>query len=690
MANWVQTNERRESGSEIFKELFDLAPDAMFLLNQNRIIKEVNQVAYEQLGYRKYEIVGRNINEFVPQEFSALLDERFAKIQSDGYLIYESAMICKDGSILPVEVCNREIIWGADIAYFAIVRDIKDRKQESSQILTSEKKWRLLFDNMTTGFALHDVICDEQGIVVDYRFIEVNPAYEKLTGLVAGNIIGRTVLQVLPGTELYWIEVFGRVAMTGEPTSYENYSRELGRWYHVRVFSPQIGQFAVIVSDVTDLKVAEERIQYLAKYDVLTGLPNRIQLAEKFDYALTLVKRSSGHMAILFIDIDRFKDVNDSLGHTIGDVLLAEVATRLKGVMREQDVASRHGGDEFIVMLPGCDDQGAVTVVQKIKNVVSEPIRIDPYDLFITVSIGIAIFPIDGINLETLSQSADAAMYRAKHEGRDIYRFFTPEIQVRADRRLRLANLLRIALERGEFQLHYQPIVSLSDEHIVGVEALLRWYSPELGMVSPEEFIPVAEESGSIVAIGEWVIRSAVTQLERWIDDGCQSIFIAVNLSAVQFRHPSLLTLVSSILGETKLPPYCLEFELTERVAMHDPEQVISVIDKLHELGIRTAIDDFGTGYSSLNYLKRFKIHKLKIDRSFVRDLNTDLDDKAIVAAIISMAKNLGLHTIAEGIETPEQLAYLKEQGCDEAQGYYFSKPVPPEGIEQLFNGIVE
>ena len=554
MANWVQTNERRESGSEIFKELFDLAPDAMFLLNQNRIIKEVNQVAYEQLGYRKYEIVGRNINEFVPQEFSALLDERFAKIQSDGYLIYESAMICKDGSILPVEVCNREIIWGADIAYFAIVRDIKDRKQESSQILTSEKKWRLLFDNMTTGFALHDVICDEQGIVVDYRFIEVNPAYEKLTGLVAGNIIGRTVLQVLPGTELYWIEVFGRVAMTGEPTSYENYSRELGRWYHVRVFSPQIGQFAVIVSDVTDLKVAEERIQYLAKYDVLTGLPNRIQLAEKFDYALTLVKRSSGHMAILFIDIDRFKDVNDSLGHTIGDVLLAEVATRLKGVMREQDVASRHGGDEFIVMLPGCDDQGAVTVVQKIKNVVSEPIRIDPYDLFITVSIGIAIFPIDGINLETLSQSADAAMYRAKHEGRDIYRFFTPEIQVRADRRLRLANLLRIALERGEFQLHYQPIVSLSDEHIVGVEALLRWYSPELGMVSPEEFIPVAEESGSIVAIGEWVIRSAVTQLERWIDDGCQSIFIAVNLSAVQFRHPSLLTLVSSILGKQNYP----------------------------------------------------------------------------------------------------------------------------------------
>lgn len=690
MANQIRINEHNETDDEIFKELFDLAPDAIFLLNKNHIIREANKTAYEKLGYTKYEMVGRNIREFIAPEFSSLLDERYSKIQRNGYLMYESAMICKDGSILPVEVCNRGIICDEDFVYFAIVRDIKDRKEKEYQVLESEEKWRLLFDNMTTGFALHDVICDDQGAVIDYRFLQINPAYEKLTSLMAENIIGRTVLEVLPGTEPYWIEVFGRVAMSGEPTSYENYSKELGRWYHVRVFSPKIGQFAVIVSDVTDLKVAEERIQYLAKYDVLTGLPNRAHLAEKFDYALTLVKRSSGHMAILFIDIDRFKDINDSLGHTIGDALLIEVATRLKCVMREQDMASRYGGDEFIIILPGCDDQGAATVANKIRNIVSEPIRIDVYDLFITVSIGIAIFPIDGINLETLSQSADAAMYRAKHEGRDVYRFFTPEMQVHADRRLRLANLLRIALARGEFQLHYQPQLSLPDERIVGVEALLRWHSPELGMVSPEEFIPVAEESGSIMAIGEWVMRSAVAQLARWISHGHPPIFIAVNLSAVQFRHPSLLSLVSDILKEANLPPHCLEFELTEGVAMHDPEQVISVLDKLHALGIRIAIDDFGTGYSSLSYLKRFKIHKLKIDRSFVRDLMTDLEDKAIVAAIISMAENLGLQTIAEGVETPGQLAYLKEQGCNQAQGYYFSKPAPSEGIEQLFKGIAD
>jgi diguanylate cyclase (GGDEF)-like protein/PAS domain S-box-containing protein len=687
MPERIRTKELSEPGCGIFKELFDLAPDAMFLLNQNHIIQDVNQIAHERLGYTKLEMVGRDIREFIAPEFSTLLDERIAKIQSNGYLIYESAMHCKDGSILPVEVCNRSMKWSGDIAYFAIVRDIKDRKQEQSRILASEKKWRLLFDNMTTGFALHDVICDEQGTVIDYRFLEVNPAYEKLTGLMGAKIIGRTVLEVLPGTEPYWIEVFGRVAKTGEPTSYENFSRELGRWYHVRVFSPKIGQFAVIVSDITDLKVAEERIQYLAKYDPLTELPNRFQLAERFDYALTLVKRSSGHMAILFIDIDRFKDINDSLGHTIGDALLVEVAARLKGVMREQDTASRHGGDEFIVILPGCDDQGAAKVAEKVRNVVAEPIHIDPYDLFITASIGIAIFPVDGINLETLSQSADAAMYRAKHEGRDNYRFFTPEMQIRADRRLRLANLLRVALERGELQLHYQPQFSLTDGSIVGVEALLRWHSQELGMVSPAEFIPVAEESGSIMPIGEWVMRTAVAQLKRWIDEGYPSIFVAVNLSAVQFRHPSLLGLVSGILEESKLPPQCLEFELTEGVAMHDPEQVSSVIEKLHELGIRIAIDDFGTGYSSLNYLKRFKIHKLKIDRSFVRDLTTDLEDKAIVAAIISMANNLGLLTMAEGVETAGQLAYLKEQGCHEAQGFYLSKPVPAEEIEKLLNG---
>ncbi|MFA6230250.1 MAG: EAL domain-containing protein [Rhodanobacter sp.] len=437
-----------------------------------------------------------------------------------------------------------------------------------------------------------------------------------------------------------------------------------------------------ISRDVTERKYSEERIQYLANFDALTGLPNRNLLADHLQYAINLAKRSSGHLAVMFIDLDRFKDINDTLGHSVGDAFLIEVGARLKTVLRDSDTASRLGGDEFILVLPDTDAQCAASIVDKLLDVISRPYQVEQYALIVTASIGIAIYPNDGENLETLSRSADTAMYRAKGDGRNGYRFFTAEMQRSATRHMQLVNAMHRALEQDQFHLHYQPQFSVCDGRIIGMEALLRWDHPELGSVSPVEFIPVAEDCGLILPIGEWVLRTAVHQLKHWLDQGYPPMVMAVNLSAVQFRHRSLPNLVSNILKEAKLPPERLELELTESVAMHDPQGAIAVMNALHEHGIRMSIDDFGTGYSSLNYLKKFRVYKLKIDKSFIQDIGSDSEDRAIVAAIISMSRSLGLQTIAEGVETVEQLDFLREQGCNEAQGYYFSKPLPAAEIE--------
>ncbi|MGZ8238296.1 MAG: bifunctional diguanylate cyclase/phosphodiesterase [Methylobacter sp.] len=439
-----------------------------------------------------------------------------------------------------------------------------------------------------------------------------------------------------------------------------------------------------IYEDITEQKHSEERIHYLANFDLLTGLPNRTQLNDHFKYALSLTKCGNGHLALMILDLDHFKDINDSLGHSIGDALLVELAKRLRLALRTEDTVTRLGGDEFILLLPGVNAIGASHVAQKLLDGIAESYLIELYDLALTASIGIALYPEDGGDLETLCKSADAAMYQAKQEGRQCYRFFTHEMQAHSARNLQLLNALHHALERNQLQIYYQPQVALHDRRIIGAEALLRWQHPELGMVSPADFIPVAEGSGLILPIGEWVLRCAVRQAKAWMDEGFAPLTMAVNLSAVQFRHPDLPELVTRILDEEGLPPEYLELELTESVAMHNPQGVIAVMNNLHECGVRMSIDDFGTGYSSLSYLKKFKVYKLKIDQSFVRDISTDPEDKAIVSAVINLAKSLGLKTIAEGVETEGQLAFLREQGCDEMQGYLFSKPVLARQFEAL------
>lgn len=435
--------------------------------------------------------------------------------------------------------------------------------------------------------------------------------------------------------------------------------------------------------EIQDRQRDQERIYWMAHYDALTELPNRVLLAERGQDAIRQAQESGAPLAVMFLDLDNFKHVNDSLGHRIGDALLVEIAQRLRTTVRQRDTVARLGGDEFVLLLPGANAQGAARVAAKMQEAALQPVHIQHHELSLALSMGIALFPEHGSDFETLIQSADTAMYRAKADGRNSFRFFTPTMQAQSARALQLTNALRRALERNQLSLHYQPQVSIATGRVCGVEALLRWHHPELGAVSPAEFIPVAEDTGQILPIGEWVLRTALAQLRTWHNQGLPALTMAVNLSAVQFRQPQLLELVDRLLAEYGVQPHLLELELTENVAVADPHAAIATMDQLHAKGVRLSMDDFGTGYSSLSHLKRFQIYRLKIDQSFVRDLDHDGNDRAIVSAIIRMAQALGMRTTAEGVETAHQLTFLREQGCDEAQGFYFSRPLGARHLQQ-------
>jgi diguanylate cyclase (GGDEF)-like protein/PAS domain S-box-containing protein len=438
-----------------------------------------------------------------------------------------------------------------------------------------------------------------------------------------------------------------------------------------------------ISHDITERHRHETRIDQLVHYDHLTELPNRALLTDRVNYAIHIAYRANETLSILCLDLDHFKNINDSLGHTVGDELLIQVSQRMQSILREEDTLSRQGGDEFIILLPNTDPNGAAHIAEKVIDTISQPYRIQNHELSITPSVGISLYPMDGNNFETLLQSADAAMYRAKHDGRNCYRFVTAEIQARSSRNLELENALRYALRRNELEVYYQPQISMESGNIIGAEALLRWNHPTMGMVSPAEFITIAEESGQIIAIGEWVLKRALEQLKSWISEGMEPFIMAVNLSAIQFRHPTLVSMVLSVLEELELPASYLELELTEGIAMQNPLHAIEIMNELHAHGVRMSIDDFGTGYSSLNYLKQFKVYKLKIDQSFIRDIAENSEDKTIVNTIINMAHSLNMITIAEGVETAEQLSLLRENGCNEIQGYLYSKPIPAKAFQE-------
>lgn len=441
--------------------------------------------------------------------------------------------------------------------------------------------------------------------------------------------------------------------------------------------------FAGIVRDLTERKRAEERIRQLAHYDELTGLPNRLLFTRLLEQALSEAGFAGKQVAVLFIDLDRFKLINDTLNHDLGDTLLQQMAIRIGQVLPRKSTTARFGGDEFVVMIRDCAmPVDASQTAQRLLNAIAVPVQLQGNDYHVTASIGISAFPGDGSSAQTLLKNADSAMARAKEQGKNNFQFYSARMNQSSFERLVLERLLRRALELEEFELYYQPKFDLATRQITGMEALLRWMQPGMGMISPVKFIPLAEETGLILPIGAWVLRSACRQMKAWVDRGLKPVRIAVNLSPRQFVQDDLHATVTGALHESGLDADWLELEITESLMMDNPERAAAVLQKLRSLGIRLAIDDFGTGYSSLSYLKRFPIDHVKIDRSFIKDIPGDADDAAITRAIIAMAHNLRLRVIAEGVETDEQLVWLRQYGCEEAQGYLFGRPMPAEEIE--------
>jgi diguanylate cyclase (GGDEF)-like protein/PAS domain S-box-containing protein len=446
----------------------------------------------------------------------------------------------------------------------------------------------------------------------------------------------------------------------------------------------------MVFHDVSAARALSARMSYLAQHDSLTDLPNRILLKDRLTQSMSLAQRHRQKLAVLYLDVDRFKHINDSLGHGIGDRVLQSVAQRLLSCVRSSDTVSRHGGDEFVIILSDeVHAQDALVSVDKILLALAAPHLIEQHDLSITASIGIAIYPDDGTDAETLMKHADFAMLHAKDSGRNNYQFFKPDMNVRALERQSLETGLRHALEQQQFVLHYQPKINLETGAIVGAEALIRWRHPQRGLITPRHFIPVAEECGFIVPISRWVLRESCRQARAWHDAGLPALRIAINASAVELRSKDFVAGVRGILAETALEPRYLELELTEAFLMHDSASTATVLHELKEIGVQLALDDFGTGYSSLSCLKRFPIDTVKIDQSFVRGLTADADAASMVRAVISMGESLPLHVVAEGVETREQLEFLRKHACPEGQGFYFSHPVVAEEFSQLLGRSV-
>ncbi|MGR9000141.1 MAG: EAL domain-containing protein, partial [Gammaproteobacteria bacterium] len=524
------------------------------------------------------------------------------------------------------------------------------------------------------------------------NIISVNRAFTAVTGYEEQDVFGKNPQNIASGRQnkkfyrALWKLLLKNNFWQGELWCSHKDGTIYPTWLTISVVRDEIGRIThhiAIFTDITQHKLAEQQIEHLAHYDSLTNLPNRLLLKSRIDHEMIVAERHKKPFALLFIDLDHFKNINDSLGHSIGDQVLIEVGRRLLACVREEDTVARLGGDEFNILLAACSEHGAALVANKIITALAAPILYLNYQLFITPSIGISIYPGNGDSYETLSKNADIALYQAKEHGRNQYQFFTPTMQQHTQRRMEIENDLRQAIARNELMIYFQPQVNAQTGKIMGAEALLRWRHPIWGMVSPVEFIPVAEECGLILSIGNWVLEQSIAQARQWHDAGF-TLTIAVNLSLAQFRSKTLFEKVKQTLEHYKLPPYYLELELTESIAMQNPEMAIEITHQLTQLGIKLSVDDFGTGYSSLNYLQRFSLHKLKIDQSFTKNITTNKDSENIVDAIISLAKSLNLKTIAEGVETKQQLDMLKQKNCNEIQGYFFSKPVSADDLIAL------
>lgn len=536
-------------------------------------------------------------------------------------------------------------------------------------------------------------------IITDARapgepIVYVNPAFERITGFLATEAVGRN-WSFLHGddTDQAGLENI-RAAIRGTREGHavlRNYRKDGSLFWNELFVAPVrdpeggVSHFVGVLNDITDNRRYQEELEHQANHDSLTGLPNRNLLRDRISQAIVFADRYDQVAVIAFLDLDNFKLVNDSLGHDAGDQMLKLAAGRLASSLRASDTVARIGGDEFVLVLHFAAGDGMIGQhVQRLLTSIAQPFNINGREVFVTCSVGVSIYPQDGKDGDTLLKNADAAMYRAKEQGKNTFQFFTRELNERVSERLDLESDLRRALERGEFAVYYQPQVDLVTGRIVGAEALVRWRHPSRGAVAPGRFVAIAEETGLIVPIGEWILRTACEQIKAWQQAGLPPLAVAVNLSARQFREAQLAELVESVLADTGVEPGLLELELTETVLMRNPEEAETALRHLKSMGLRVAIDDFGSGYSSLNYLKRFPIDKLKIDGSFVQDLPESEDGSAIVLAVISLGHSLGLRVIAEGVERRRQAEFLRAHGCDELQGYYYGAPMPAEEFAEL------
>ncbi len=582
-----------------------------------------------------------------------------------------------DGTVL--EIRGQRLPDGGMVSLYD---DITERRRAEQRQLLAD----LVFEQSPEAI----VVLDK-----DRRVVSVNPAYCQIQRTDAASVVGQVFEPTVRedgwpaqiDVEVIWQVLAAQGRFAGETLGRRADGSTYPRWLTMVMLrdahSGQANHVVALFSDVTERKHAEESIQHLAHHDPLTGLSNRFSLLARLEQAMADCQRGDEILALLFLDLDRFKNINDSLGHHVGDQLLVKVAGRLSRSVRASDVVARLGGDEFVVVLQGVIDVTMVAhIADKLLHTLSEPYLLEQRELHVTPSIGIALFPDDSASVDDLMRNADAAMYHAKALGRANFQFFTDELNRAAAVRLELESKLRRAISRGEFALHYQPQLSSRDGRVVGGEALIRWLHPEQGLISPATFIPIAEETRLIVEIGTWALQAACRQARIWADRGLGRLRLSVNLSPRQLRDSRLPEVVARIIEETGIDPDLLELEITESSVMEQPERAIEILHALKRLGIHIAIDDFGTGYSSLSYLKLFPIDRLKIDRSFVSDIENDPNDAAIVTAAVSLAHNLGLSVVAEGVESAVQTETLRALGCDELQGYHFSRPLDADAFE--------
>ncbi|MBS0512711.1 MAG: EAL domain-containing protein [Proteobacteria bacterium] len=576
-----------------------------------------------------------------------------------------------------------DILTGMELVY---VHELQSALAERDRALSASQRNLYLAEKVIENSLEGILITDDQA-----RIISVNPAFTHLTGYTAEEVIGRNPAMLSSGRqnaafyERMWESIHADGSWQGEVWNRRKNGEIFPEFLTINAITDHDGRltnYAALFSDISQVKESEQRIRDLAYYDPLTGLPNRRLLDDRLQVELAHASRQHGRVAVMFVDLDRFKRINDSLGHEVGDQLLVEVARRLRSCLREDDTVARMGGDEFVVVMSDFDGpEGAVHAAGRMADALRDPIAVDGRELVVTCSIGISLYPDDGADSSTLIKNADVAMYRAKDEGRNAFQLYQPAMNARSLEHLALEAALHRALPADELLLHYQPIISVDGRNIVAAEALLRWRHPDLGLVSPAEFIPIAEETGLIVPIGEWVLRTACAQHAAWRAAGRLPIRMMVNISARQFRDHGFVDMVRRVLRETGMPPHLLTLELTESILMDDTRQGIVLLEELRLLGLRVALDDFGTGYSSLGYLKRFPIDELKIDRLFVRDIDRNPRDAALAAAIISIGHSLGLCVVGEGVETAAQLDTLASHGCDFVQGFHFSPPVAAEAF---------